>query len=306
MEDPMKARGFLRVRLLIDSTKPLVSGCWLRREDNRDTWVEFCYERLQDFCYRCGRLRHVNTDCTFEATKAGATGFGEWLKAPPVRDVEEGPKVMMTGTSERRRAGAARVPATHLRSLGITELEHTTESTADSEKEGGKLPIQGKGSAHQFYGRKKWQMRLRAHRYTEEPVGTTNQLNWLVPQSLQQSIWGSGSGCYPFLQKLNMQQTGPGMQSVIIHEINEKATTEKIVADGGNGNEQDEDRSLVFPPYSHSGRNKQKREKEHQEMEISQSPQKKGRVYDGAFAGKDAGILARGGGGWPLTAAESP
>ncbi|CAN6571052.1 unnamed protein product [Malus baccata var. baccata] len=289
MEDPVKARGVLRVRLLIDSTEPLVSGCWLRKEANRDTWVEFCYERLQDFCYRCGRLRHVNTDCTFEATKAGAAGFGEWLKAPPVRDVEEGPKVMMTGTSERRRAGAARVPATHFRSLGITELEHTTESSADSEKERGKMPIQGERSAHQFYGRKKWQMRLRAHRYIEEPVGTTNQLNWLIPQSLQQSIWGSGSGCYPFLQKLNVQQKGLGMQSVIIHEINEEATTVQIVADGGSGNDQDEDESLVFPPYSHSGRNKQKREKEHQEMEISQSPQKKGRVYDGAFAGKDAG-----------------
>ncbi|KAM0995876.1 hypothetical protein ACFX2C_005950 [Malus domestica] len=31
MEDPVKTRRFFKVRLLIDSTKPLVTGCWLRR-----------------------------------------------------------------------------------------------------------------------------------------------------------------------------------------------------------------------------------------------------------------------------------
>ncbi|KAM1087781.1 hypothetical protein ACFX2H_013246 [Malus domestica] len=188
MEDPVKARGFLRVRLLIDSTKPLVSGCWLRRESNRDTWVEFCYERLQDFCYRCGCLRHINTDCTFEATKAGAAGFGEWLKAPPVRDVVEVPKVMMTGTSDRRRAGATRVPATYLRSQGITELEHTSESSAVSENERGEMPFQGEGSAHHSNVRKKWQRRSRAQRHIEETLGTNNQLNWLIPQGIKQSL----------------------------------------------------------------------------------------------------------------------
>ncbi|KAM1217049.1 hypothetical protein TB2_013070 [Malus domestica] len=96
------------------------------------------------------------------------------------------------------------------------------------------------------------------------------------------------------------------MQSVIIHEINEEATTVQQVADGGKGNDQEEGGSLLFPPYSHSGRNNHKREKEPQEMEISQSPQKKGTVYDDAFAEKDAGILAWGGGGWPSTAAKSP
>lgn len=53
------ARGFLRVRIIVNTRNPLITGCWLLRKDDKDTWVEFRYERLQDFCYRCGRIGHV-------------------------------------------------------------------------------------------------------------------------------------------------------------------------------------------------------------------------------------------------------
>ena len=54
LENVEKARGFLRVRIIVNTQNPLITGCWLPREDDKDTWVEFRYERLQDFCYRCG------------------------------------------------------------------------------------------------------------------------------------------------------------------------------------------------------------------------------------------------------------
>ncbi|KAB2606847.1 hypothetical protein D8674_006564 [Pyrus ussuriensis x Pyrus communis] len=102
MEDPGLARGFLRVRIVVDTEKPLFKGCWIRRDTNRDTWVEFRYERLQDFCYRCGRIGHNNTECTVEVTEEGAVAYGEWLKAPPVRDVVAVTRVECVGRGERR------------------------------------------------------------------------------------------------------------------------------------------------------------------------------------------------------------
>ncbi|KAB2599005.1 hypothetical protein D8674_039706 [Pyrus ussuriensis x Pyrus communis] len=110
MEDPGLARGFLRVRILVDTEKPLFKGCWIRRDNNRDTWVEFRYERLQDFCYRCGRIGHINTECSGEVIEEGAVAFGEWLKAPPVRDVAAVKRVECVGRGERRQAGAVRRP----------------------------------------------------------------------------------------------------------------------------------------------------------------------------------------------------
>ncbi|KAM1882505.1 hypothetical protein ACFX13_003987 [Malus domestica] len=101
LEDPGKARGFLRVRLLIDTGKPLCNGCWIRRDQNRDTWVDFRYERLQDFCYRCGRIGHGNTECTFQAPGEGGAAYGEWTKAPPVRDVLE-PVRLSNGRNQKK------------------------------------------------------------------------------------------------------------------------------------------------------------------------------------------------------------
>lgn len=105
VEDPSLARGCLRVQVIVDTTKSLVSGCWLPRKQNQDTWVEFRYERLQDFCYRCGRIGRMNTECSFEPRKSGSAGFGEWIKTAPVRAIQENPRPAPNRFKERRLAG---------------------------------------------------------------------------------------------------------------------------------------------------------------------------------------------------------
>ena len=51
VEDPSKIRGFLRVKLEVDTSNPLTTWCWLPRENNNESWIEFWYERVHDFCY---------------------------------------------------------------------------------------------------------------------------------------------------------------------------------------------------------------------------------------------------------------
>ncbi|KAM1113535.1 hypothetical protein ACFX15_045569 [Malus domestica] len=108
LEDPAKARGFLRVKVLVNTAAPLINGCWLRRESKRETWVEFRYERLQDFCYKCGRVDHLNTECPFAINPGGEAGYGEWLKAPPIRDEVFISRPSVSGVGARRIAGAVR------------------------------------------------------------------------------------------------------------------------------------------------------------------------------------------------------
>ncbi|KAM1611613.1 hypothetical protein ACFX1Z_000384 [Malus domestica] len=153
MEDTAKARGFLRVRILITTVNPLCLGCWLRRGSNRDTWVEFRYERLQDFCYRCGRIDHINTECTFEVASTGAAGYGEWTKAPPIREELTPLRTNTMGEGVRRQAGTARDSALPLSPRqGKGPSKHSTRVG---------LPMNGFDSDIQQRFPKRWRRRGR-------------------------------------------------------------------------------------------------------------------------------------------------
>ncbi|XP_027127113.1 uncharacterized protein [Coffea arabica] len=76
-------RKFLRIRVILDITKPLLCGFWVRRRGLSDIWVEFKYEKLGIFCYKCGRIGNHYRSCQFPAKKAK---FGPWLQAEPPSD----------------------------------------------------------------------------------------------------------------------------------------------------------------------------------------------------------------------------
>ncbi|CAL2247326.1 unnamed protein product [Prunus armeniaca] len=84
-DSPNQARGYLR----------------LSQADENETWAEFQYERLSDLCYKCGRIGHLNTDCSYEATSDGTAGYGTWTKAKIIRELENQPKPTALSTGER-------------------------------------------------------------------------------------------------------------------------------------------------------------------------------------------------------------
>ncbi|PQM34165.1 hypothetical protein Pyn_37935 [Prunus yedoensis var. nudiflora] len=104
-EDPAQARGFLRIRALINSQLPLPTGFWLKRRDGIESWVEFQFERLSDFCFQCGRLGHALKSCTFSPPPEGNAGYGKWTRATIIREYHD-PKPENLFKQERRNAGA--------------------------------------------------------------------------------------------------------------------------------------------------------------------------------------------------------
>lgn len=62
VEDPALTgnRGFLRIRVEICTSNPLLMGFWLPRKNGERTWARFKYEGLKKFCHRCGRLGHTD------------------------------------------------------------------------------------------------------------------------------------------------------------------------------------------------------------------------------------------------------
>lgn len=54
---------FMQVWISIDISKPLLQRKKLNLGLSEPVWVQFTYERLPNFCYYCGRLRHTNKEC---------------------------------------------------------------------------------------------------------------------------------------------------------------------------------------------------------------------------------------------------
>ena len=81
---------YLRIRVEIDITQPLLRGKILSKDDSdggSPFWVDFKYEHLPIFCYRCGIMGHSSSDCV--ATRRSNAGetvtvekWGHWLRAP--------------------------------------------------------------------------------------------------------------------------------------------------------------------------------------------------------------------------------
>ena len=76
----------LRVRVSIDVSKPLSRGRKLWDNGVVFDWVYFRYERLLNFCYRCGSLMHEDRDCDVwlgmtDKASLDKKQFGPWIRA---------------------------------------------------------------------------------------------------------------------------------------------------------------------------------------------------------------------------------
>jgi hypothetical protein len=54
---------FLRFRVELDTSQPLLSGFHLPRTGRDPLWISFRYERLGDYCTLCGLIGHKRTQC---------------------------------------------------------------------------------------------------------------------------------------------------------------------------------------------------------------------------------------------------
>ena len=81
---------FLRIRVEVEIAKPLMRGCIIQVEDDKPVWVDFRYEHLPIFCYKCGLLGHSSSDCITGCSSSRSSVFdrdqyGSWLRALPAR-----------------------------------------------------------------------------------------------------------------------------------------------------------------------------------------------------------------------------
>jgi hypothetical protein len=75
---------FLRVRIVLDVTKPLLRGRFLKLRD-KTIWITFHYERIPRFCFMCGVIKHGGRGCVKPGGRMlpeneNLQQFGPWLR----------------------------------------------------------------------------------------------------------------------------------------------------------------------------------------------------------------------------------
>ena len=73
---------FLRVKIRLDITKPLMRGVTIT-VDGKDRWCPLVYEFLPDFCYVCGMIGHLDKSCSVKLAKGELPQFDKKLRFIP-------------------------------------------------------------------------------------------------------------------------------------------------------------------------------------------------------------------------------
>jgi hypothetical protein len=83
-EDGIGWGEYLRVRIVLDLTKPLSRGRFLHIRE-KAIWITFKYEKIPRFCFKCGTIRHGGRGCIAPGGRrmmgnGEKAQFGPWLR----------------------------------------------------------------------------------------------------------------------------------------------------------------------------------------------------------------------------------
>lgn len=89
--DRRRSGESLRIRVWVSLEQPLKKGKLVATTGREPYKAVFKYEKLYNFCFKCGRLDHMEGDCKEVVVgRADQKRFGDWMRAMEFEE-EEGP-----------------------------------------------------------------------------------------------------------------------------------------------------------------------------------------------------------------------
>lgn len=77
-------KPYIRIRVAINSAKPIKRRMKIKREGSNGSWINFKYEKLGTFCFVCGIIGHSEKDCAIVYANPDRQidkPYGTWLRA---------------------------------------------------------------------------------------------------------------------------------------------------------------------------------------------------------------------------------
>ncbi|XP_050220766.1 uncharacterized protein LOC126671095 [Mercurialis annua] len=93
---PLWRHYFLRIRIELDNSSPLLAGFHNTTDATKREWIRFRFEKLPDICFFCGKMGHTRSFCETRITEeeagifyAGKYRYGLFMRANPPRRARE-------------------------------------------------------------------------------------------------------------------------------------------------------------------------------------------------------------------------
>lgn len=137
----MVMREFLRVKVMVDISVPLVEGFWISGPKSKKLWIRVRYEKLQDFCYKCGIVDHDFRDCVKERVMSifspDKPMYGSWMGVPLAKYRRDGEIVEVEAMESERedisvlRNNAVRSEERIVKEVLVEKMEVETSSCVE-------------------------------------------------------------------------------------------------------------------------------------------------------------------------------
>ena len=120
-------KSFLRFRVMLNLLNPLVPGFTHHRLPSAPIWIQYKYERLSDYRYTCGRVRHLSYSYLVDPRPLVHGRYDDKLKASSLNTS------WIVHLIQHRRQLAPSVGPSTLASVSIKPGSKSTQSTLPSQ-----------------------------------------------------------------------------------------------------------------------------------------------------------------------------
>jgi hypothetical protein len=129
----------IKIKVAIDTRNPITSGIHIGNPKDGTSWIDFRFEKLPQFCFKCGMIGHDDKLCRNQAMELGTLApLGPWIRSTQYgkRNMEEKDRKYYSNPSHGKDFGhtSPTVPADLLEKLAAMKVQAETGNKSNQQQ----------------------------------------------------------------------------------------------------------------------------------------------------------------------------